>query len=262
MNAMKRIGLGLGLAAVMMLGGARVSLADLGAVGLFSTGSGLAEGSADTRWEIISAPSGYTTPLTPSVTHLDAFPGTFWWFDNADPAGGGSKWIAPFDRYADGNGYLATGFGDGSDAVGDYTYRTTFDMTGYDRDSANISLTWWSDNKGKTLVLNGTTVWDDMGVTPDFPAVIQFQVTPTLAGFSLNPALLNSGLNTLDFTLYNAPQDLAANDPNIGNPSSIRVLFAGQIAAVPEPVGFAWGVTLLCSGGIVWSVRRRRRTSH
>src|SRR5262245_3765061 len=54
-----------------------------------------------------------------------------------------SRWIAPQAAQGTGN------------AEGNYTYETTFDLTGFDPATANITGRWSVDNTGTDIVLNG-----------------------------------------------------------------------------------------------------------
>src|SRR5205085_821526 len=80
-----------------------------------------------------------------------------------------SKWIGP---NADQDVNSAIG--------GDYTYRTTFDLTGFNPAGARITGLWSADDTGLEILLNGVS----MGVFGN----------PTYTGFA--PFSLNSGFVT------------------------------------------------------------------
>lgn len=97
------------------------------------------------------------------------------WLANSDT----SQWIAPR--------------GDSAEAAGgDYTYRLTFDLTGFDPATALLRGHWASDNGGVAILLNGT----DLGLTNDagFASLTNFQIVD---------APFISGENTLDFVVNN-----------------------------------------------------------
>jgi len=54
-----------------------------------------------------------------------------------------SKWIGPMANQSTGN------------QVGNYTYRTTFDLTGLDPTTAVLTGRWTSDNGGVDILING-----------------------------------------------------------------------------------------------------------
>src|ERR1041385_6085670 len=63
-----------------------------------------------------------------------------------------SRWIAPSPA-----GRTTGAFG-ADDQTGDYTYETTFDLTGFDPTTAVITGQWSTDNTGQDIVLNGTSL--------------------------------------------------------------------------------------------------------
>jgi hypothetical protein len=96
------------------------------------------------------------------------------WVANTDR----SKWIAPLVNSA-------------TAAGGDYAYRTTFDLTGYDPATAVLLGTWATDNLGTDIKLNGTS--SGLVNTAQFGALTAFSLT---TGFV-------AGVNTLEFHLTN-----------------------------------------------------------
>ncbi len=114
-----------------------------------------------------------------------------------------SRWIAPRARQSVGN------------AAGSYTFRTTFDLTGFDPARARITGRWTSDNTGMDLVLNGNSLGisqpGNFGVFSEF--TIEF-------GFV-------AGTNTLDFLVFNAGE--------AANPIGLRVEMIGTVEAAGEP---------------------------
>lgn len=190
------------------------------AITLYNTGVDdsfnlLSGGSIDPHYQLVSSPD--TTFAGPAAyISYDGWPltGGNRWLSN----GPDSKWISP--RSTTGlDIYYPTGSGV---ADGYYTYRTSFDLSGLNPDTAVIDGWWVSDNFGVNLILNGvitgfTSNGDFMGGTKPNNT------------FHLDSGFI-SGVNTLDFTVYNAPLGF-----NGINPSGLRVELSGTAAPVPEP---------------------------
>jgi hypothetical protein len=125
-------------------------------------------------------------------------------------------------------------------APGNYTYSTTFDLTGLNASTASIFGDWAGDNTGVSIFLNGSNT----GITANAGSV-------NFGGFTAfnidNTANFNGGLNTLSFTIDNT-----AGQGN--NPAGLRVAMTGTAdiatADVPEPsdfvgTAFAFGSVVL-----------------
>ena len=106
-------------------------------------------------------------------------------------------------------------------SVGDYTYRTTFDLTGVDPAKFQLIGGWASDNVGLDIVLNGTST--GLQNTAQFPSLTAFTLT---TGFV-------SGVNTLDFIVNNAPDP---NNPEAPGPTGLRVDLKGYLV-LDAPAG-------------------------
>ena len=137
-----------------------------------------------------------------------------------------SAWIGPAATSLDG-------------PIGDYTYRTTFDLTGLDFTTALISGQWSTDNAGVGILLNGVATGNIN--SGNFGAWTAFNIN---SGFT-------SGLNTLDFIVNNA-----------GGPTGLRVEMTGSASEtvssnVPEPASLAlFGLGLAGLG----AMRRSKKT--
>ena len=128
------------------------------------------------------------------------------WFENTAT----SSWIAPNTAQT-------------VSPAGDYTYSTTFDLTGLVASTAQISGNWAGDNSGVSILLNGSST----GITANAGSVNFSGFT----GFSIaNTANFVSGVNTLAFTINNF-------DGPGSNPTGFRAQLMGtaDATAVPEP---------------------------
>jgi len=149
----------------------------------------------DPHYSLIAVPSGSTN--TRIITSAGGFPIGPYLGDNTL-----SRWIGP-NNDADLNG-----------PVGNFTYRTTFDLTGFNPSTALISGKWSSDNNGLSILLNGVNIG-----TPAIP----FTAFTNWFPFSISSGFVG-GINTLDFLVYNG-----------GGPTALRVEMAGTASAVPIP---------------------------
>ena len=106
----------------------------------------------DSNWVLIACPAGSVcptasvgTPFSPYITEDDAYP-----FINLDPPhwmanSGTSQWISPKQTYS------VNSLGS---PMGDYTYRITFDLTGFIPGSAVLSFQFSADDHVTDVLLN------------------------------------------------------------------------------------------------------------
>jgi hypothetical protein len=157
--------------------------------GVDGTGTVLPDSSVDPHYALIVSPDGAYPG--PSTYVSDPIAGGYWMANTTL-----SKWISP----AVAEGYPSGGT---SHAGGDYTYRLTFDLAGFDTASVVVSGGWAADNSGPRLLLNGNVTGFTCGSYSG------------LAPFTLTSGFL-PGLNTLDFVVHN----IAAGG---SNPTGLRV---------------------------------------
>ncbi len=177
------------------------TIASLYNTGVDNSGTVLPNGTVgDPHYSLISVPSGTTAIRV--LTSANGYPIGPWRGDNTT-----SRWIAPnSDSQVNG-------------PFGNYTYRTTFDLTGFDPSTAKITGLWSSDDYGVNIVLNTT----NLGGFSNFGASSIFTPFSISSGFQ-------SGINTLDFIIDNRG----------GGPTGLRTELVGTAnlgptSAVPEP---------------------------
>ena len=146
---------------------------------VFSTGQGLNAGDPDPNYSVVVSidPSDFPTPFPAVVIR---------------------------HSYGVGFDYTASGFitnranPDGSPlptnpGAGDFHFQTTFDLTGFDENTATLSLQIQADETVPNILLNGAST----GLTAGFTA-----------GFYQPPLTINtgfvSGVNTLVFVVHNS----------------------------------------------------------
>jgi hypothetical protein len=180
--------------------------------GVDSSGVSLPSGTVDPHWRItLSADSGFPGPDA-LVLNDSGFPIPPWLANDEF-----SKWIAPQADQSVGN------------LEGDYNYRTTFDVTGFDPASVRVTGEWATDNTGTDIVINGTST----GQRNDGQFVVW---TP----FQINSGFV-AGVNTLDFKVNNAP---TAVNPTGFRVRNIRALGA-RVAVNQPPIAQADSATTL-----------------
>ena len=132
---------------------------------LFNTGLA-ADGSVDPHYKLILS-SDPANPTPPDTYAIIANPlAVPQWFPND----AFSKWISPTANQT----CCPAGAGN---ADGDYTYRTTFDLTGLDPLTASISGKWATDNAGLNILINGHPTGNVTGPT-DYGFLTPFSILP------------------------------------------------------------------------------------
>ncbi len=193
--------------------------------GVDNSGNTLQHGASDQNYEIISGP---VTTIAPVVfTSEEGFPVGPWAEDNST-----SAWITPSSIV--------------NQTPGDYIYKTTFDLTGFDSNTAFLSGAWTSDNEGLGILLNGDPSADPFR----FPNTGNFTVLDSQFEFTSG---FVEGINTLYFKLSNFPFETSPFE----NPTGLRVEFdihTAELLAEANPVPLPAAFWLFISGlsGLLW----------
>jgi hypothetical protein len=196
-----------------------VAKADVVPIPIFNTGvdgSGtvLPDGTlGDPHYTLMTVPSGSTAIQV--RTSAGGFPIGPWIGDDSL-----SAWIRPNNPGS-------------NDPGGTFDYQTTFDLTGLNPATAVLIGQWATDNQGSAILINGVSTGQTAAGFTGW------------SSFTLSSGFI-AGVNTLDFIVYNVPQDT-------GNPTGLRVEMSGT-AAVPEPSSLAqlfmqFGIVLVVAFG-------------
>ncbi len=170
-------------------------------VSLFNTGVATNDSNGNPQ-TLVSAGSPDPHYSTGIVTLSNGYPiGVAWTPDDST-----SQWISP---HADEITIEPPGL---------YVYQTTFDLTGLNPSTAEISGSFWVDNYLSDIILNST----DTGIAGGTYS------SPT--SFTLSSGFV-SGINTLDFYVINGPTGGAQN------PSGLRVAMTGTASTTGS---FTW----------------------
>jgi hypothetical protein len=184
--------------------------------GLFNTGVDnnralLANSAIDPHYRLVQRADGTASGSNAFVVIDTLFP----ILQPAGPwlaSGPNSKWIGPMANQSAGS------------AAGDYRYRTSFDLTGLEPNTAVITLRMSSDNALAEVLLNGAST--GLSYDGNFAA---FSGTLTInSGFI-------DGTNTLDFVVNNAG--------TTANPTAVRVEFLSGTADPVLPPGTPPSIT-------------------
>jgi hypothetical protein len=167
---------------------------------IYGTGVGIVNPAVDPHWTLASGPLGNGT-LTVVADNSAIF--SLW---NAN--GPTARWVSPI--------------GDPTQNLppGDYTFLTTFDLTGFLESTATLSGTYFADDTVTDILVNGVSLGIGGG---DF-------VNPT--SFTINCGIFCiAGVNTLEFVV--------TNNFTFDTPLGLKVDISGTAdpdpTAVPEP---------------------------
>lgn len=221
----RAMAVGLGLALSPWLGAAPINT--LFNTGVDANGQPVANGLADPHYTLISTPPG-SSATTRVVDPSGGLPFPFY-----EVGSNASRWVVANDPLQTGGTYSPTG---------DYTFRTTFSLTGFDANTASISGMWWVDNYGLQILINGVPiVLSALPVNTFYPGAPAYSFAIT-SGFV-------AGANTLDFVVQNFD-----GTPGQQNPVALRVEMTGDADPLPEPGTLALlAVAVLAAG----ATRRR-----
>ncbi len=188
-----------------------VPVTTLFATGVDANGAPLADGVPDTHYAITSGPDG--AGASAKVTLSDRFPvgGPYWLGDNAS-----SKWVSPQADQST-----------SPEPPGTYVYRNTFDLTGYDPASVQLTGRMLADTQTSDVRLNGVSLG---GLATSINTW-----TPLNIGSGFQP-----GINTLDFSITrtgssNNPSGLRVELSGVATPSSSPPNGISEIHFYPRP---------------------------
>lgn len=114
------------------------------------------------------------------------------------------------------------------------TFRTTFDLTGFDSTTAVINGLWGTDNQGIDILINGISTGNSL------PGILSSNFNQ-LHSFQIDDGFL-PGINTIDFIIQDN-----------GSISAFRTELSGTASIIPIP-GALW---LFLSGLAIVGTRRR-----
>jgi len=196
-------------------------IASLYNTGVDNTYVSLPDGETDGHYQLIVNPHiESTAAIVQDSTTFPIVAGP--WLANTET----SKWIGPeFNTVAG--------------AVGLYTYRTTFDLTGRDPRSVFIRGQWASDNAGRDILVNGVSTGSAQ--SPGFSSYTPF----TLSGTNLT---FLAGPNTLDFIVENESaigytglrvEFLESNSLPASSTATLQIRLSGETVTVTWTGGSA-----------------------
>jgi hypothetical protein len=191
--------------------------------GVDASGNPLPAGTIDPHYTLIDSPDVVFNGPEAFVTN-NGFPIGVW-----APNTSASKWVSPRPDAANNN------------ATGQYTYRTTLDLTGFDPATAIIVGRWMSDNNGLDILVNGTGTGNITSFESFRSGFVSFTLDDHFIG----------GMNTIDFVVFNGTAFV--------NPTGLRVEMTGTAMPIPEPD--TWAMVAIGFGliGVGTSRRQSRR---
>jgi len=162
---------------------------------LYSTGVELAEGDNDPHWQVVSAenvPDFVPQPAivaTPAPNYRPNDPQKLQWVSL-------TKKLSKVEPEAS------------------YTFRSTFDLSGFDPATSSIRGSFGVDNQVTAIRINGTEI-----PIPEHPA----EAYQEMFSFSIDPDLLKAGRNHLDLDVFNGGKGVRQDT----SPIALRVLLEG-----------------------------------
>jgi hypothetical protein len=175
--------------------------------GVDHDGTLLGDGDTDPHYILAeSADANFPGPEAVCVTNVWPI-GDAWM-----PNGPRSRWIAPSANQRQDVDPSA------GNLPGQYTYQTTFDLTGYDPDKIRVVLGIAVDNEVADVLLNGVSTGI---IAAGFGGLAEFTLT---SGFV-------AGENTLDFIVKNSLT--GGTNPDTPNPAGLRVDMRGLLNIAP-----------------------------
>lgn len=224
---------------------AAIPIPTLYSSGVDGFGNLLPDGAIDSHYTLVVSPDAtFPGPSTQVVNSAG------WQYNYWTTNGPNSKWVAP------------RASADAGNAGGQYIYRTTFDLTGLNANTAVINGILGSDDEIYAITLNNNIFITQIAL--QFPHVGDLVASMMQPGVIVNASspFLNTGFSaTTPFTIdegfiagINSLEFLVNNGG--GTPTGLRVELTGtaEPAAVPEP---STGI-LLGAGGICFCVIKRR----
>lgn len=195
--------------------------------GVFSTGldaNGVAlvggNGQVDANYTFTATTGGATTGTQAVTYYIPAY--------IADSSS--SRWVS----YTADRGQMFV--------AANYTFTTTFDLAGFDSESASLSGFVGADNEA-TVFLNGTAIGGVYGYRlGTFQELTAFSTTDS--------ALFRTGINTIDVVLRNVDRDAAVRI------DGLTVTADALVAGVPEPA--TWALMIVGFGAVGGAMRRKQ----
>jgi hypothetical protein len=194
--------------------------------GVGNSGAPLLDGSVDPHYSLVVSPDASAPGPNTYVVNTTGYPIPSSWIQNDSI----SKWIGPQADESIGN------------SKGDYTYRTTFDLSGFDPQTAVITGRLTADDSVQRVLINGTLT----GISYIVPASFTMFSSPFTIGSGFK-----SGENTLDFVVENT-FGLTTS------PTGLRVEMTGTASPTPEPSTIIPAATAAVMGLGYWMFKCRR----